>query len=62
MDGVYDKGEKIVNMASLNAEKRSRPEDCLSPYEWIMAHGYTSPGDSDIRSLAAYLCLGEDDA
>jgi len=54
MSKIYDKGENIVNDIFQKAEKKFKAENCLTPYEWIMLHGYDSLSDSEIKAVAEY--------
>jgi len=54
MSKIYDKGEKIVNELFEKAEKEFRKENYLTPYEYIMNHGYDALGDDEIAAVAAY--------
>ena len=54
MSKLYDQGEKIVLGLFADAEKNFKQENCITPFEYILNHGYDNLSDEDIKAVAAY--------
>lgn len=54
MSRLFDKGETIVNDLFVKAEKDFKKENYLTPYEYILNHGYDSLSDEDIKAVKEY--------
>lgn len=54
MTKLYDQGEKIVLDMFVDAEAKYQEENYLTPYEYILNHGYDNLSDEDIEAVAAY--------
>lgn len=54
MKKLYDVGGALVSEMLQKAETYYKAEDCYSPYEYILNHGYDSLTDEDIKAINAY--------
>lgn len=54
MSKLYDKGESLARELFTKAKENFQKEDCFSPYEYILNHGYDEFSDEDIKAVNEY--------